>query len=110
MDSVQIVRFGQCMSGLMMRDEKTNELKPVRKRTIMMMNAREVARRLDSQCPNSVARKHGCASSSAGYNASLYQTHDHLQLKGGSRCRRAQVHPRKLCRTICAPRKTGPTR
>ena len=88
MEGTRQVRFDQCMFGLQLRDEKSGEMKPVRKRTIMMTNSPEVARRLDRQCPNSCAN--------------CEKKHDHLQLEGGNRCKRAQVYPRELCRTICS--------
>ena len=47
MDSVQKVQFDPCMLCLKMRDERSNELKPVRKRTTIVTNAPEIARRLD---------------------------------------------------------------
>ena len=41
---VQCVKCDQCMFGLKMADERTGEVKPVRKRTVMMTNSPEVAR------------------------------------------------------------------
>ena len=46
-DGVERVRFGHCMLGFEMRDENTDEPKPVRKRTAVHTVALDIARRLD---------------------------------------------------------------
>ena len=80
MDGVHLVKFDMCEYGLIIEDG------PVQKRTAVMTNSPEAAKRLGRQCRN---RGNGPGG------------HKHTPLEGGGRCKQAQVYPRDFCRAVC---------
>ena len=70
-----VVKSDQCMFGLLSKEGKL-----VKKPTGFLTNSPQVARELSRVCN----KRHG-----------------HQPLKGGSRCRDAQVYPPELCKAIC---------
>ena len=79
LDRVQIAKFDMCQYGMEMLDTD-GKMKPVRKRTKIMTNSPEIAGSMSKQCPGD---------------------HEHVHLEGGARCKRAQIYPKQLCRTVC---------
>ena len=68
----------QCAYGLVSKGDNGEE-GPARKRTTLMTNCPAMALTLNQKCP---------------------RNHEHVHLKGGSRCRKAQVYPYSLCSAI----------
>ena len=84
MDSVHIRKFDMCAYGMTVETE--DGTMPAHKRTAIMTNSPEAARRLSKQCSNGTPGA---------------TTHVHAKLEGGKRCKQAQVYPREFCRAVC---------
>ena len=80
---VDIVTFDMCCFGMTAR--KGEKEGPVRKRTKIISNSREVLKRVERKCPN---------------DGGLGEKHEHVVLEDG-RTKGAQVYPREFCRTVC---------
>ena len=68
LERVEIVKFDMCQYGMTMVDPIDGKTKPVKKRTKIMTNSPEVARRMSKVCPGD---------------------HEHIPLEGSTRCKRA---------------------
>ena len=84
MDGVDKVRTDICMFGVLSKDE--DGVGRVKKRTTMMTNSPEFAKRLTRKCSNHERHED--------------DTHRHVKLING-RASHAQVYPRALCRAVC---------
>ena len=80
---VDVVRFDMCCFGMVAVSE--GEEGPVRKRTKLAGNSREVLKRVDRKCPN---------------DTGIGPHHEHVILEGG-KAKNAQVYPKKFRGAIC---------
>ena len=83
MRGADMVTMDMCCFGMVATSG--GEEGPVRKRTRIASNSREVLKRVDRKCPN---------------DTGVGERHEHVVLEGG-RPRNAQVYPKKFCRAIC---------
>ena len=83
MPGVDIVTMDMCCFG--MTAEKDGIEGPVRKRTKIASNSKEVLKRIDRRCPNDIPGE---------------VKHQHVVLESG-RPKNAQVYPRAFCRAVC---------
>ena len=79
LERVEIVNLDMCQYGMSMVDPLDGKAKPVKTRTNIWTNPPEVARRM------SMVRS---------------GEHEHIPLEGSARCKRAQIYPRQLCKTM----------
>ena len=77
LEGVHITKFDMCEFGMYIEDKNGAGL--AMKRTAVMTNSPEVAKRLQIRCRNTT----GSA-----------DRHQHIKLEGGKRCKHAQVYPR----------------
>ena len=83
MPGVNVVTFDMCCFGMVATQDGREG--PVRKRTRLASNSKEVIKRVDKKCPN---------------DSGIGEKHVHVVLEG-SRTKNAQVYPRQFCRAIC---------
>ena len=83
MPGVDITTFDMCCFGMMATQDGMEG--PVRKRTKVASNSREVHKRMNKKCPNDTGEG---------------ERHVHVVLEGG-RTKNAQVYPKQFCRAIC---------
>ena len=83
MPGVDIVTMDMCCFG--MTAEKDGIEGPVRKRTKIASNSKEVLKRIDRKCPNDIPGE---------------AKHQHIVLESG-RPKNAQVYPRAFCGAVC---------
>ena len=76
-EEVELVEVDMCGFGMTAKDE--GEEKPVRKRTKILTNSAEVAKRVARKCDGS---------------------HEHVHLMSG-KAKRAQLYPRAFSRAVC---------
>ena len=83
MKGVDIITFDMCAFGMVATKDGVEG--PVRKRSKLASNSKEVLKRIERRCPNDVEGE---------------ANHVHVVLEG-SRTKRAQVYPRAFCQSIC---------
>ena len=83
MTGVDVTTFDMCCFGMVATQD--GEEGPVRKRTKLASNSKEIHKRVNRKCPNDTGEG---------------ERHVHVVLEGG-RTKNAQVYPRQFCRAIC---------
>ncbi|MDP7559816.1 MAG: reverse transcriptase domain-containing protein, partial [Planctomycetota bacterium] len=82
-EGVEAVNVDMCQFG--MKAVGKDGEGPVRKRTKIMSNSKEVLKRIERKCPN---------------EGGTGERHEHVHLEDG-RTKQAQVYPREFCRAVC---------